>query len=80
MATRQRLVEVGARRLRVIALGRAGAEDGLGGDPVLRLALQLLVCALLELRDRREGADLHLHLDLLLLGHRRRVSQTVEGR
>jgi len=38
---------------------------------VARLALQLLVGARLELRDRREGAHLDLHLDLLLLRHGR---------
>jgi hypothetical protein len=38
---------------------------------MLRLALELFVGALLELRDRGERTDLHLHLDLLLLGHGR---------
>src|SRR5919109_1933255 len=63
------LVEVLAGRLHVVALRRPGSEDGLRGHAVLRLALELLVGARLELRDRSERPDLHLHLDLLLLRH-----------
>jgi hypothetical protein len=69
MAARERLVEVRPGRLGVVTLGGARAQDRLSGDPVPRLALQLLVRPRLELRDGRQRANLHLHLDLLLLRH-----------
>jgi hypothetical protein len=70
VAAGQRLVEVAAGLLDVVALGGARSQDGLGGHPVLGLALQLLVGAVLELLDGGQRAHLHLHPDLLLLGHR----------
>ena len=79
VAARQRLVEVGARGLGVVALRRAGAEDRLGRHAVPRLALELLVGPRLELRDRRQGAHLHLHLDLLLLRHGRESLRRFAG-
>jgi hypothetical protein len=83
MAAGQRLVEISARRLGVVALRCAGAEDRLCGHAMLRFALELLVGTRLELRDRSERADLHLHLHLLLLRHeaesRRFAAGAIEG-
>jgi hypothetical protein len=69
VAGRERLVEVLARGVRVVALGRACAQDRLGRRPVLGLALELLVGAVLELRDHRKAAHLVLHARLSLLRH-----------
>ena len=70
VAAGQRLVEVGAGGLGVVALGGAGAQQRLRGHAVLGLALELLVGARLELLDGRQRAHLHLlHLHLPLLGH-----------
>ena len=66
-----RAPEVLARRLGVVALGRPRAEDRLRRGLVALLALELLVGAVLELRDRGERARL-LDLDLALFGRHRR--------
>ena len=55
VAAGQGLVEVLARGVHVVALRGAGAEDRLRRHAVLRLALQLLVGAALQLRDRSAG-------------------------
>ena len=48
--------EVVARGVGVVALGRAGAEDGQRGGLVLLLALELLVGAVLQRLHGGEGA------------------------
>ena len=67
---RDRAAEVRARRVGVVALGGAGAEDRLRGRLELLLALELLVGALLELLHRGERGAL-LDLDLSRLGRHR---------
>ena len=69
MSSHQRLVEVRARLLGVVALGRAGAEQGAGRGAVLGLPQQLLVRSLLENLDRAEAAGRVLHPGLALLRH-----------
>jgi hypothetical protein len=58
---------VHAGRLGVVLLGGAGAEERLGGGPVLGLGLELLVAARLEPLHGGEGGLL-LDADLALLG------------
>jgi hypothetical protein len=68
---RDRPLEVLARGLGVVALGRPGPEDRLRGGLVLGLAGELVVRPALERLHRRKGAAL-LDLDLALLrGHGR---------
>ena len=69
-----RPLEVGPGGLGVIALGRAGAENGLRGGLELGLGLELLVAAALHLLH---GGQLAALLDAhgsLLLGHERESS------
>ena len=68
-----RLLEVGARGGRVVALRGSRPEDRLGGGPELLLAQQLLVATLLERLHGGELAGLG-HPDLSLLGRHREAS------
>jgi hypothetical protein len=76
---RDRPLEVRARRLGVIALGRTGAQDGLGGRLELGLGFELLVAAALHLLHRGELAALLDPHDSLLLGHRSVESSHARG-
>ena len=65
----ERLLEVLACSLGVVVLGGTRAEDRLGGRPVARLRLELLVAAGLQLLHRGELALLFDADGALLLRH-----------